>query len=139
MSGPERDFTLLDDGRPVVVPAWVGAGGVRLPPQAVEALGWRLESQGLCREGLCVPLPAGAACAVAEGIALDQLAGLLDRPLALELPERAAYLGASAADRAGALASLEAPEFSLPDLHGRPHSLSEHRGDKVFLVAYASW
>jgi len=40
---------------------------------------------------------------------------------------------------------LESPDFSpvedvkLPDLHGRLHSLAEHRGKKVFLVAYASW
>lgn len=135
----ERDFTLLDEGRPVAVSAGVAADDVRLSPQAVEALGWRLEPGGLCREGLCVPLPAGASRAVPDGIALHQLAALLDRPLALELPERAAYLGASAADRAGALASLAAPDFTLPDLHGRPHSLSEQRGKKVFLVAYASW
>ena len=48
-------------------------------------------------------------------------------------------LGVSAEERAQALASLEAPDFTLPDLDGRPHSLSEHRGKKVFLVAYASW
>lgn len=139
MSEPERSFTLLDGGRPVEVPARVEGGAVRLSPQAVEALGWRLEPEGLCQEGLCVPIPAGAALATPEGIALEALAGLLDRPLALDLEEGAAYLGASAADRAGALASLEAPDFTLPDLHGRLHSLAEHRGKKVFLVAYASW
>ncbi|OGK80652.1 MAG: hypothetical protein A2X52_05390 [Candidatus Rokubacteria bacterium GWC2_70_16] len=139
MSEPERDFTLLDDGRPVAVSAGVREDGVRLSPRAVEALGWRLEPEGLCREGLCVPLPAGASRAAPDGISLDHLAALLDRPLALELQERAAYLGASAADRAGALASLEAPDFALPDLHGRLHSLSAQRGKKVLLVAYASW
>jgi hypothetical protein len=61
------------------------------------------------------------------------------RPVALDTGERAAYVGVSAADRARQLASLEAPDFSLPDLDGRLHSLSEHRGRKVFLVAYGSW
>ena len=41
--------------------------------------------------------------------------------------------------RAERLLSLEAPDFTLPDLDGRPHTLAEHRGQKVFLVAYASW
>ena len=30
-------------------------------------------------------------------------------------------------------------DLSLPDLDGRLHSLAEHRGTKVLLVAYASW
>ena len=45
-----------------------------------------------------------------------------------------------------AIASLEAAgasgisvDFTLPDLAGRPHRLSDHRGKKVLLVAYASW
>jgi len=70
---------------------------------------------------------------------LAELAAVLGRPFAVDVPERVAYLGAAAADRAGALTSLMAPDFSLPDLQGRLHSLSEHRGKKVFLVAYASW
>ena len=61
------------------------------------------------------------------------------RPVALDVDERAAYLGVTAAERARQLASLEAPDFSLPELDGRFHSLSEHRGKKVFLVAYGSW
>ena len=61
------------------------------------------------------------------------------RPVAFDEGERAAYLGVSADERGRRLASLEAPDFVLPDLDGRPHSLGEHRGKKVFLVAYGSW
>jgi hypothetical protein len=61
------------------------------------------------------------------------------RPVAVDPEEGAAYLGVPAGARAAALASLEAPDFTLPDLDGRLHSLSEHRGKKVLLVAYASW
>ena len=75
----------------------------------------------------------------AEGRARAQRAEASGRPVAIDLSERAAYLGVSAAERAKALASLEAPDFTLPDLDGRPHSLSGHRGKKVLLVAYASW
>ena len=59
--------------------------------------------------------------------------------VALDPDERAAYLGVTARARAEALASLEAPDFTLPDLDGRRHTLVEHRGKKVLLVAYASW
>ena len=73
------------------------------------------------------------------GIDLAELARLLGRPLALDADERAAALAAPASGRSAALASLEAPDFTLPDLAGKLHSLSEHRGKKVLLVAYASW
>jgi cytochrome oxidase Cu insertion factor (SCO1/SenC/PrrC family) len=57
----------------------------------------------------------------------------------LDVGERAACLGAAASERARRLASLEAPDFTLPDVDGRPHTLSGFRGKKVLLVAWASW
>ena len=48
-------------------------------------------------------------------------------------------LGASARERADALRSLEAPDFTLPDLDGQAHSLSDLRGSKVFLASWSSW
>ena len=74
-----------------------------------------------------------------EGVDLAKRAEAGGRPVAVDLEERAAYLGVSASERARPLAALEAPDFTLPDLEGRLHSLSDHRGKKVFLVAYASW
>lgn len=75
----------------------------------------------------------------ALGLELVTRAEAEGRPVALDADERAAYLGITAKERARVLASLEAPDFTLPDLEGRLHSLSEHRGKKVLLVAYASW
>jgi hypothetical protein len=74
-----------------------------------------------------------------EGVELARRAEAAGRPVAVDLDERVAYLGASARERATALASLEAPDFTLPDLDGRLHSLSRHRGTKILLVAYGSW
>jgi hypothetical protein len=74
-----------------------------------------------------------------EGEELLKRAEAEGRPVANDQAERAAYLGVTARARAVALASLEAPDFTLPDLDGRLHSLSAHRGKKVLLVAYASW
>jgi hypothetical protein len=64
-----------------------------------------------------------------EGIELAKRAETAGRPVAINRDERACYLGVSAAERAKALASLEAPDFTLPDLDGQLHTLS----------AYASW
>ena len=79
------------------------------------------------------------AVAEADGPAVAKRAEAAGRPVAVDLDEQAAYLGVSAAERAKALASLEAPDFTLPDLDGRMHSLSRQRGKKVLLVDYASW
>ena len=35
--------------------------------------------------------------------------------------------------------TLEAPDFTLPDLSGELHSLSDYRGRKVLLATWASW
>jgi hypothetical protein len=136
----EATFTIIDEGRPAAVPARPSDGGVRLSRGALErALGWTLMPEGLCRGSLCVPVRAAAALETADGVDLAAVAAALGRPLALDVEERAAYLGVGAHERARSLAALEAPDFTLPDLAGRPHSLAEHRGEKVLLVAYASW
>lgn len=106
----EQRFTLIDDGRPVHVSAVVADGRVRLS--------W----------------PVGG-----DALDLADRAALAGRPLALDLEERVACLGVSARERNEALASLRAPDFTLPDLEGRRHSLADQRGRKVLLVAYASW
>ena len=74
-----------------------------------------------------------------DGLARAERARAAGRPVALDRDEHAAYLGISADERGRQLRSLEAPDFSLPDLDGRRHSLGEHRGRKIFVVAYGSW
>jgi hypothetical protein len=133
-------LTLIDDGRVVEVPAHFSGDRARLRPADVEtALGWELKPAGLCQGGVCIPVRDATDLVNHDGVDLAGLAHALDRPLALDVDERSAYLGAAAAQRAAQLASLQAPEFTLPDLSGRMHSLSDYRGNKVLLIAYASW
>jgi hypothetical protein len=133
-------FAILDAGRRVDVDAQVSGERVALAPGALEAqLGWTLEAEGLCRGPLCVPVRDRAALVGERGVDLAELARLLERPLALDVAERAAALGTPAEERRAALHGLEAPDFTLPDLSGRQHTLSAHRGKKVLLIAYASW
>ena len=133
-------FTLIDGSDAQGVEASVEGGHVTLSPKAMEAaLGWQLKPEGLCRGPVCIPVRDRSALERDGGIDLEALADALGRPLALDTDERAAALGTPAADRAQSMASLEAPDFTLPDLEGKPHSLSEQRGKKVLLIAYASW
>ena len=136
----ETPFTLLDEARPATVPATIDGDRVRLTPAALRmATGWELKPEGLCRAERCIRVRQRAGLVSDAGIDLAACADLLGRPLALDLAARTACLGAAAADRGAQLQSLVAPDFTLPDLEGRPHRLSAYRGRKVLLVAYASW
>ena len=132
-------FTVIDDGTVHEIDATISDGRVVLSHEALATIGWELHPEGLCREGLCVPVPTEAGLETQGGIDLVAFANVIDRPLAVDVEERAAYLGVSAGERQRALRALVAPDFALPDLSGRPHRLSDHRGKKVLLVAYASW
>ncbi len=133
-------FTVIDDGRASEVEVTVEAGRVQLPAAALErALRFELREEGLCRGALCVPLGGRPGLRSAAGVDLDELARLLDRPLALDLEARVASLGESAAAQRARQETLEAPDFELPDLGGRRHRLSDLRGRKVALHAFASW
>ena len=131
-------LTLLHDGRcdeiTVADPARPA-----IPEAALEAtLGWDLQPEGLCQGPMCIPVDQSALVRE-DGLDLGVLAGALQRPLVTDEKHAVASLGASHHDRGDALASLEAPDFTLPDLDGNLHSLSDQRGKKVLLVAYASW
>ena len=136
----ERRVTLIDEGREVAAAATVRGDSIRIRAgELANALGWRLEAQGLCRGEVCVPVRDRAALETAEGVDLAALARVFDRPLALDVDEGVAVLGASAAERGASLATLNAPDFALPDLAGRTHTLRDQRGKKTLLIAWASW
>jgi hypothetical protein len=108
---------------------------------AAEATGWVLKPEGLCKDDVCVPLPAGREQELVRGSRVNVAAFWrhLGQPVVKSDSGAAWVLARSARDRAASLRSLEAPDFSLPDPSGRMHSLSEHRGKKVLLVTWASW
>lgn len=113
-----------------------------LPPAALaELTGWELKPEGLCRDDICVPVPANTAAQYVRGDAVNVVAfwQRLGRPVRHAADASVWVLGDAAADRSQALRSLEAPDFLLPDLSGKRHALSEQRGKKVLLWTWASW
>ena len=133
-------FTIVDAERAVPIEARVQGDRVLLDPAALkDGLGWEIHDGLLCNDAMCIPLADERALVGDEGVDLRVLAGALDRPLALDVAEGAAFLGSSARERSRALAARHAPDFTLPDLDGRLHTLREHCGKKVLLVAWASW
>lgn len=132
--------TVLDGGRVSEVPGVVTGGRLVVDGASLEAaVGFVRKVEGLCQGDVCIPVRPGGGLEVDGGIDVTRLAEVLGRPVAVDEEVGVAFLGPATAERAGRLRSLEAPDFTLPDLDGRLHSLSDHRGKKVLLAAYASW
>ena len=136
-------LTILHDQRQTEFPddtadgdsLWLDAAAV------AAATGWQWKPEGLCHGEWCVPLPPAQRATLMRGAKLD-LAAMWRRsgqPVVHDTASRTWVLGSGAAQRSAALSTLQAPDFELPDLAGRPHRLSELRGRKVFLATWASW
>ncbi len=105
------------------------------------ATGWAMKPEGFCKNEMCVPIPPGRADSFVRAGAVNVAAfwRQIGNPVLHDASREVWILGEGAAARTRRLLSLEAPDFTLPDLDGRPHSLSDHRGKKVFLSTWASW
>ena len=133
-------FTLLDDGESHSLDATVVDDRLRLATKpTLEALGWTQKPEGLCQNDVCVPITNTPDLISERGIDILMLAETLGRPLAVNQNEAVACMGPATQSHGSALQSGIAPDFTLPDLQGRQHSLSGFRGKKVLLIAYASW
>ncbi len=134
--------TLLINGRTSVIRAGGPAGGPWVPvEQMAELTGWELKPEGACLGERCVPLPPGRSDEFERGgwFNLAALAAHLGQPVAEDTETETWCIGESPADRTLALDSAMAPDFTLPDFRGTEHTLSQFRGRKVFLIAWASW
>ena len=129
---------VIHEGRSTELDATVDRGTLRIALDALApAMGWKLEAQGLCDGDVCVLPGAIEELTTSDGVDVAGLAKRLGRAFAMD--DGVAVVGARFRERIEQLTSLEAPDFTLPDLAGHEHSLSELRGKKTLLVAWASW
>ena len=100
--------------------------------------GWAVKPQGACKAETCVPLPAEVR-AGEDRLDASVLAARLGMPLVADEAHGVWALGPETAVTGRALTSAVAPELTLPDADGNPFKLSSLHGQKVLLVAWASW
>lgn len=131
----EQSETECASARPDGEQLWIDAGEFQT------ATGWSLKPEGFCRGDTCVPVPPGRALEFICGGTVNAAAfwSRMGNPVMRDVAGEVWVLGTSATDRNTSLRSLQAPDFSLPDLGGRTRTLSEHRGKKVLLATWASW
>jgi|SRR6185437_7260373 len=117
---------------------WITTGDLK------RATRFEVKPQGVCRDELCFPLPKARQQEFLQKESgtswfnMSAFAALVHQPVAHDAALETWYFGLRADQRQG-LSSLQAPDFKLPDINGKPHSLSDFRGKKVFLVTWASW
>lgn len=114
---------------------WVSAA------ELTAATGWSLKPEGFCKGEICVAATSANTAPLIQDNRIN-VSGFwrhLGHPVVHDDTSTVWALGASARDRASALQSTEAPDFSLPDLSGQMTSLTELHGKKVLLATWASW
>lgn len=136
---------LSSNGTASIDGAYEDPRGLWVPAGELPRIGWELRPEGACRGDLCVPIPKGRERdfvreeASGKSFNLTALAELRSQPVARTERGDVYAIGEPSDERAALLRGGEAPDFALPDLSGRTHRLSDHRGQKVFLVSWASW
>ena len=105
---------------------------------------FEVKPQGVCRDELCFPLPKARKQEFLNKNSgktwfnMLAFAQLVHQPVAQDDALSTWYFG-QRADQQQRLTSLEAPNFSLPDMKGKIHKLSDLKCKKVFLGSWASW
>jgi hypothetical protein len=139
--------TVLADGKTTTVPRGLVSGdNVWLREADLSgATGWEIKPEGVCRDEMCVPLSGGWGNGLLreeEGerwLDVTAFARHIEQPYVQESGKRVWSFGPPAHEWERRAASNTAPDFTLPDFNGRPRSLSEFLGKKVFLLTWASW
>ncbi len=131
----EQRQTECASGRAKGGDLWLSAVDLEL------ATGWSMKPEGLCKGDMCVPL-SSAKTAALKGDGDINVSGfwrLNGAPLVSDASGSTWVLGMGAGTRVASLATLEAPDFALPDINGHIGTLSQHRGKKVLIATWASW
>ena len=101
--------------------------------------GWQLKPEGLCFADTCVPVTDSSALTNSTHIDLVEFARVTNQNIVVDQKHKIAALGERANSRSEAMATLVAPDFRLPDIHGKQVSFSDFNRRKRLLLAWSSW
>lgn len=151
--GDSQSITVLSQERTIVIEdAFVDGDHLWVPEESVPRVnGFRLQSAGLCAGDLCIPVSEDADWTRRNGgrtyVDVTAIAQHLGQAWVTDAE------GDAGGDAGGSVWSFapvpaltatawqlgQAPDFTLPDMHGRPVRLSDYRGKRVLLLTWASW
>ena len=141
-----ESVTVLAGGRTLEVErALVEGEELWVPAEALATIsgGFEAKPEGFCRGEVCIPIPDE------EGWRLERdgetywsatrLATRLEQPFVAETRQNVWSFGEALVVQRSGFAAAISPEFVLPDRSGNEVRLSDFRGKKVLLLAWASW
>lgn len=134
----EKTFT-LENARAEGAELWV------TPDDLTKVTGFVLKPEGACLEEVCIPVEQDAKSPIVQAkdgkkwLNLTAFAKKLDQGAVYDADKRVLSLAPLFIERGKTLGSGIAPDFTLPDRTGKPVSLSDFKGKKVFLFTWASW
>jgi hypothetical protein len=131
-----RTATIIDDDHELQMRGTARGDTLLVDADDLAATGWTLKPEGLCRGEVCVPVRDRDALGSRDGIDVRVFARMLSRPIAIEPDAAIAVLGEAGASGPR---SLDAPDFTLPNVDGNPVSLRSFDGRKRLLIAWSSW
>jgi hypothetical protein len=145
-SGNSSHVVIYDGRATTVTPSSVKTNDLWISTKDLKlATRFEIKPQGVCRDKLCFPLPKSRKqefVSKEKSITwfnLSEFARLIKQPFTTDQKNGIWYFGPRLEESNAFVSSLEAPNFTLPDLSGKLHSLSDFRGKKVLLITWASW
>lgn len=115
------------------------------PADLPAVMGFELKPEGACRADICIPVREGKPDALVKDIdgrrlfSSTRLADILGQAYVVDTEAGVWSFAPPSDEDTGGLATVEAPDFALPNLEGETVRLSDFRGKKVLLLTWASW
>jgi len=103
------------------------------------ATGWTLKTEGLCKGDVCVPVRDTEAMSNGAAIDVAEFVRVTERNMVVDSSRNVVAVGEQASSRAASMATLDAPNFTLPDINGKLVSLSDFANRKKLILAWSSW
>ena len=131
---------IKSDGTEYVVTVNSGFGKFSVGASEFEgATGWELKAEGLCKGAICIPVRRLEDLTDGLSIDLVEFARVTSQNIVVDKQRKVVALGEHADTRSELMTSLDAPDFVLPDIHGKQVSFSDFNRRKRLLLAWSSW
>ena len=107
--------------------------------------GFELKPEGACIDDICVPVRQDVDSDIfvtrggVQWFNVAELANRLEQAYAVDHDANVWSFGPVPARRSSFIERAVAPDFALPDVHGKVHRLSDFKGKKIMLLSWASW